>query len=83
MRPRIPLTSQLVTNQLRAVCSLVGVVLIARPTFIFGAAALPVDGGVGVERGTPAERLGAVGVALIGVLGATGACEPRSLSPFN
>ncbi|KAF7986785.1 hypothetical protein HWV62_20396 [Athelia sp. TMB] len=56
---------------LAGLCSLVGVVLIARPTFIFGAAA--VDGGTGDEHGTPAERLGAVGVALIGVLGATGA----------
>ncbi|KAF7973811.1 hypothetical protein HWV62_14186 [Athelia sp. TMB] len=56
---------------LAGLCSLVGVVLIARPTFIFGAAA--VDGSTGDEHGTPAERLGAVGVALIGVLGATGA----------
>ncbi|KZP24259.1 drug/metabolite transporter superfamily [Athelia psychrophila] len=58
---------------LAGLCSLIGVVLIARPTFIFGAAALPVDGGAGAERGTPEQRLGAVGVALIGVLGATGA----------
>ena len=41
------------------VLSLVGVVLIARPTFIFGSA----RGGEwsDIEKGTPAERLGAVG----------------------
>ncbi|KAF7986786.1 hypothetical protein HWV62_20398 [Athelia sp. TMB] len=58
---------------LAGLCSLVGVVLIARPTFLFGAAA--VDGGTGDGHGTPAKRLVAVGVALIGVLGATGVSQ--------
>ncbi|TFK38438.1 hypothetical protein BDQ12DRAFT_683666 [Crucibulum laeve] len=61
--------------------SLAGVVLIARPPFLFGEAAhiphIPIADGLhspieNVEKGTPAERLLAVGVALIGVLGATG-----------
>ncbi|KII84765.1 hypothetical protein PLICRDRAFT_126632 [Plicaturopsis crispa FD-325 SS-3] len=63
-------------------CSLLGVVLIARPPFLFGAqppsiSDVPstefpsdIDGPAGV---TPAERMAAVGVAMIGVLGATGA----------
>jgi len=56
------------------VFSLIGVILIARPTFIFGnaAAVVPSPSAGDIEKGTPAERLGAVGVALIGVLGATG-----------
>ncbi|TRM65467.1 hypothetical protein BD626DRAFT_567375 [Schizophyllum amplum] len=67
--------------------SLVGVVLIARPPFIFGSAAdLPVpltdaegieDAGAApidpAERGTPQDRLMAVGMSLVGVCGATGA----------
>ncbi|KAF5319494.1 hypothetical protein D9619_008739 [Psilocybe cf. subviscida] len=48
--------------------SLIGVVLIARPAAIFGDSA-----GKSQEKGTPRDRLIAVGVALIGVLGATGA----------
>ncbi|PPQ88433.1 hypothetical protein CVT25_011537 [Psilocybe cyanescens] len=66
------------------IVSLIGVVLIARPAAIFGEMAhLPqgagVDGSSGMpsaapaEKGTPKERLVAVGVALLGVLGATGA----------
>jgi len=59
------------------ICSLFGVVLIARPEFIFGPHAIPgsLHGGAiaPAERGTPAQRLGAVGVALLGVFGATGA----------
>ncbi|KAF5309361.1 hypothetical protein D9611_013998 [Ephemerocybe angulata] len=51
---------------LAGLVSLGGVVLIARPPFLFGGASP--DG----ERGvTPTQRLMAVGVALIGVLGAT------------
>lgn len=57
--------------------SLVGVMLIARPEFLFGAhtAAMPttatgglddVGGAIGpAERGTPAQRLGAVGYVLL------------------
>ncbi|KAF8906965.1 EamA-like transporter family-domain-containing protein [Gymnopilus junonius] len=64
------------------IVSLVGVVLIARPAALFGSSSYvpPADGveGVtvpnsGMEKGTPRDRLIAVGVALIGVLGATGA----------
>ncbi|TFY76604.1 hypothetical protein EWM64_g7409 [Hericium alpestre] len=65
-------------------CSFAGVVLIARPQIMFGSHPMPglsedefegIDG-VGVvpaEKGTPAQRLVAVGIALLGVLGATGA----------
>ncbi|KAH9475214.1 putative transport protein [Psilocybe cubensis] len=47
--------------------SLVGVVLIARPTFIFGDSAHSHE----PNGTTPSERLLAVGVSLVGVLGAT------------
>ncbi|KAF8174539.1 drug/metabolite transporter superfamily, partial [Pholiota molesta] len=63
--------------------SLVGVVLIARPTAIFGNVHVPEVPTIGdgvtsapmdsAEKGTPRDRLIAVGVALLGVLGATGA----------
>uniref|UniRef100_A0A8H8CGW3 EamA domain-containing protein n=1 Tax=Psilocybe cubensis TaxID=181762 RepID=A0A8H8CGW3_PSICU len=49
------------------VVSLVGVVLIARPTFIFGDSAHSHE----PNGTTPSERLLAVGVSLVGVLGAT------------
>ncbi|KAJ8456284.1 hypothetical protein ONZ45_g18783 [Pleurotus djamor] len=49
-------------------CSLFGVVLIARPAFIFGSSASSVNSDV-----DPTQRLIAVGVALLGVVGATGA----------
>ncbi|KAL9708898.1 hypothetical protein Ac2012v2_008053 [Leucoagaricus gongylophorus] len=52
--------------------SLAGVVLIARPLFIFGTSnEEPIE--IMVKEVTPKQRLIAVGVALIGVLGATGA----------
>ncbi|KAI0065193.1 DUF6-domain-containing protein [Artomyces pyxidatus] len=54
---------------LAGLCSFLGVVLIARPHFIFGSKAEADPS----EKGTPEQRLVAVGVALIGVLGATGA----------
>jgi len=65
------------------VCGLIGVIFIARPTSLFGAestAAIEAIPGHDFnlnlppppsEQGTPAERLGAVGVALLGVLGGT------------
>ncbi|KDQ09209.1 hypothetical protein BOTBODRAFT_534340 [Botryobasidium botryosum FD-172 SS1] len=59
--------------------SLTGVFLVARPEFVFGALeqyqslSSPVESTFTPERGTPSQRLGAVGVALIGVLGAAGA----------
>ena len=52
------------------VCSLIGVVLIARPEFLFGPGHKSTTSGMGeeglgpVERGTPAQRLGAVGCVL-------------------
>ncbi|EPQ53269.1 DUF6-domain-containing protein [Gloeophyllum trabeum ATCC 11539] len=67
---------------LAGVCSFIGVVLIARPEFLFGAEMAAPDSGHVIDgahviqpsaKGTPAQRLGAVGVALLGVLGATGA----------
>ncbi|KAG5651370.1 hypothetical protein H0H81_008904 [Sphagnurus paluster] len=61
---------------LAAVFSLFGVVLIARPVFLFGDGKASQESHLAPndsEKGTPEERLLAVGVALIGVLGATGA----------
>ncbi|KAI0641741.1 DUF6-domain-containing protein [Trametes meyenii] len=59
---------------LAGVASLSGVVLIARPQFLFGRGH---HGMIPLARAmstvTPAQRVGAVGVALLGVLGATGA----------
>ncbi|KAG5640858.1 hypothetical protein DXG03_006810 [Asterophora parasitica] len=56
-----------------ALFSLFGVVLIARPVFLFGNGD-PENPQLGdSEKGTPEERLIAVGFALLGVLGATGA----------
>ncbi|KAJ3546094.1 hypothetical protein NM688_g5551 [Phlebia brevispora] len=65
---------------LAGLCSLIGVVLIARPQFLFGHdttqdgdASIRAEGegeGLGV---TSAQRLAAVGAALISVVGATGA----------
>jgi hypothetical protein len=84
------------------VFSFFGVILIARPEFLFGqhahvAAAASIDGSLNLappsEKGTPTQRLIAVGyahpylsslnisihcrfrVALLGVIGATGACK--------
>ncbi|KAH9840626.1 uncharacterized protein C8Q71DRAFT_740445 [Rhodofomes roseus] len=63
--------------------SLVGVVLIARPTFLFGHIAnnsdtaldppVVLDGRSDYEEVLPAQRLRAVGFAMFGVVGATGA----------
>ncbi|KAI0791435.1 DUF6-domain-containing protein [Abortiporus biennis] len=73
-----------IREALAGLCALVGVILIARPESIFGRAAHddiplnhPVEGvDLDLHMGpvvTPAQRVGAVGVALLGVLGATGA----------
>ncbi|EPS96323.1 hypothetical protein FOMPIDRAFT_1151005 [Fomitopsis schrenkii] len=63
--------------------SLVGVVLIARPSFLFGHASsrpdmaidppVVLDGRSDYAEVTPAQRLSAVGFAMFGVVGATGA----------
>ncbi|KAF8883042.1 hypothetical protein BD779DRAFT_899798 [Infundibulicybe gibba] len=63
---------------LAGIFSLFGVILIAKPAFIFGTSS---QGGaltgdivsVVVEKSTSSQRLVAVGVALVGVLGGTGA----------
>ncbi|KAF8634734.1 hypothetical protein AX15_000746 [Amanita polypyramis BW_CC] len=58
---------------LSGIISLLGTVLIARPPFIFDT--LSKNSSTVVDEGTTAEqRVVAVGVALIGVLGITGAC---------
>lgn len=67
-------------EQIAALVSLLGVVLIARPTSFFGSANDPPpaagngEGATGEgavhHRATPAERLSAVGVAMLGVMGA-------------
>ncbi|KAF5375941.1 hypothetical protein D9615_008272 [Tricholomella constricta] len=58
-----------------SICSLFGVVLIARPVFLFGNgdSTIPQLAPTDSEKGTPEERLVAVGFALMGVLGSTGA----------
>ncbi|KDR72932.1 hypothetical protein GALMADRAFT_252285 [Galerina marginata CBS 339.88] len=60
-----------VRQALAGMFSLAGVILIARPAVIFGGAYSSPEGGVPTDRVSPADRLLAVGVALIGVLGAT------------
>lgn len=58
------------TNQAVAgVCSLLGVVLVTRPPFLFGS----ISGGGHLPEGTPAERLAAVAACMMSVLGNTGA----------
>ncbi|EKM52076.1 uncharacterized protein PHACADRAFT_262535 [Phanerochaete carnosa HHB-10118-sp] len=67
-------------------CSLVGVILIARPPFLFGSTAEvpsaspdpgeagsgPALNGAMTSQVTASQRLGAVGVSILGALGATG-----------
>lgn len=77
-------------EQIAAMVSLLGVVLIARPTSLFSGqgTALPVNGEIdgftsapngtatdrfSLDHVTPQERLMAVGVAMLGVLGSAGA----------
>ncbi|KAF8127133.1 drug/metabolite transporter superfamily [Boletus edulis] len=55
-------------DAMAGVCSLIGVVLIARPTFLFGG----MTEGDDDSNVTSFERLRAVGVALIGICGNTG-----------
>lgn len=58
------------TNQAGAgVCSLLGVVLVTRPPFLFGS----IPGGGHLPEGTPTERLAAVAACMMSVLGNTGA----------
>ncbi|KAG1744999.1 drug/metabolite transporter superfamily [Suillus paluster] len=61
------------TNQaVAAVCSLLGVIFIARPTFIFSSAPAIPDGHH-LLKGTPVQRLVGVSACMISVLGNTGA----------
>ncbi|KAF8258680.1 hypothetical protein EI94DRAFT_1753930 [Lactarius quietus] len=57
-----------IKETLAGLCSFVGVVLIARPEFLFGNHA---SSNPGEEQATPAERLTSVAAALMGVLSAT------------
>ncbi|KAF8881633.1 EamA-like transporter family-domain-containing protein [Infundibulicybe gibba] len=66
-----------IREALAGIFSLFGVILIARPAIIFGANSQgrTVTGDITntvVERDTPSQRLAAVGIALVGVLGGTG-----------
>lgn len=58
-----------VTQAVAGVCSLFGVILVARPPFLFNTT--PDE--YYMPEVTPAQRLAAVGAGLIGVVGATGA----------
>ncbi|KAF8883036.1 EamA-like transporter family-domain-containing protein [Infundibulicybe gibba] len=67
-----------IREALAGIFSLFGVILIARPAIIFGTisrgrTATGDIANIIVERGTPSQRLAAVGIALVGILGATGA----------
>ncbi|KAG1782209.1 integral membrane protein DUF6 [Suillus placidus] len=62
-----------VTQAVAGFCSLLGVVLIARPPFLFNSMPAVIPDIYYLPETTPAQRLAAVGVSMIGVLGATGA----------
>jgi drug/metabolite transporter (DMT)-like permease len=61
------------TQAIAGVCSLLGVVLIARPPFLFDSIPAAIPGGHNLHETTPAQRLAGVGLSLIGVVGSTGA----------
>ncbi|TFK63953.1 drug/metabolite transporter superfamily [Pluteus cervinus] len=63
---------------LAGVGSLIGVVLIARPASIFGPMSTVDPSEVGTDEIAPTQRLIAVGVSMLGVLGATGAYTSMS-----
>ncbi|KAG6856001.1 hypothetical protein H0H87_008545 [Tephrocybe sp. NHM501043] len=70
-----------IAQGLASVCALVGAILIARPSFLFDSTGAPAKFVVNEvlisfadpSKATPEQRLFAVGAALLGVLGATGA----------
>ncbi|KAG2044137.1 hypothetical protein BDR03DRAFT_940842 [Suillus americanus] len=62
-----------VTQAIAGVCSLLGVILIARPPFLFNSILAAIPDGYHSPETTPAQRLAAVGASMIGVVGATGA----------
>jgi drug/metabolite transporter (DMT)-like permease len=61
------------TQAIAGVCSLLGVVLIARPPFLFDSIPAAIPDGHNLQETTPAQRLAGVGLSLIGVVGSTGA----------
>lgn len=61
-----------VTQAVAGVCSLLGVILIARPPFLFNSIPAAIPDGFYLPE-TPAQRMMGVGAAMIGVVGATGA----------
>ncbi|KAG1748145.1 integral membrane protein DUF6 [Suillus lakei] len=61
-----------VKHTVAGVCSLIGVILISRPPFLFDPNPVIPDGHH-LQEGTPVQRLAAVGACMISVLGNTGA----------
>ncbi|KAG1736884.1 drug/metabolite transporter superfamily [Suillus paluster] len=55
------------------VCSLLGVVLVARPPFLFGSLSTAIPEGHFLPESTPAQRLSGVAACMMHVLGATAA----------
>lgn len=62
-----------VTQGVAGVFSLLGVVLIARPPFLFNSMPAIIPDRYYLQEATPVQRLMAVGASMIGVVGATGA----------
>ncbi|KAG1748173.1 hypothetical protein EDB19DRAFT_1905225 [Suillus lakei] len=65
--------TQAIAGKASLVFSLIGVVLIARPPFLFNSMPAAIPDGYYLPETTPAQRLLAVGASMIGVVGATGA----------
>ncbi|KAJ8597256.1 drug/metabolite transporter superfamily [Rhizopogon salebrosus TDB-379] len=61
-----------VKQAVSAVCSLLGVILIARPPFLFGSLTV-IPGGNDAAEASPTERLLAIGGCMVAVIGNTGA----------
>ncbi|KAG0699924.1 hypothetical protein DFH29DRAFT_1070425 [Suillus ampliporus] len=71
---RILLKESYSVNQAVAgVCGLLGVILIARPSFVFSSLPAAIPKGHYLPESTSAQRLAAVGASMISVLGVTGA----------
>ncbi|KAG0706474.1 hypothetical protein DFH29DRAFT_845909 [Suillus ampliporus] len=62
-----------VKQAVAGVCSLLGVVLIARPPFLFPSLLAAIPEGHYLPGSTPVQRLAGVGAVMVSVLGATGA----------
>lgn len=61
------------TQAVAGVCSLFGVILIARPPFLFNSMPAAIPDGLYLPETTPAQRMMGVGAGMIGIVGATGA----------